>query len=90
MTRFTLGALLLSEDVLRVVRRELRGLVDVKCSMDEIRSVLQNEVIKRDVLEGDKAASAARMVARAERKEQRQKARSAEEPVIGEDSPAAS
>ncbi len=77
LSRFTLGALLLSDDVLSVVRRELRRLVDVKCSTDEIKTVLQNEVIKREVLEGEKATAAARQVARAERREQREKAQAA-------------
>lgn len=80
LSRFTLGALLLSDDVLSVVRRELRRLSDVKCSVEEIKAVLQNEVIKREVLEGEKAAVAAKQVARAERREQRQKAQAAEAP----------
>jgi hypothetical protein len=73
LSRFTLGALILSDDVVTVIRRELRRLVDVKCSTDEIRAVIQNEVIKREVLEGDKATAAAKQVARAERREQREK-----------------
>lgn len=73
LSRFTLGALLLTEDVLTVVRRELRRLVDVKCSIDEIKLVLQHDVIKREVLEGDKAAVAARRVTKAQRKELRDK-----------------
>jgi len=83
LSRFTLGALLLSDDVLGVVRRELRRLVDVKCSSDEIKAVLQHEGIKREVLEGEKALAAARQVARAERRERRQKERDAAIPLEG-------
>lgn len=66
LSRFTLGALLMSESVVDVVRRELRRVASVRVSEDEVRAVLQNEVIKREVLEGDKAAQAARRVSRAE------------------------
>lgn len=76
LSRFTLGALLLSEDVIRVVRRELRRLVDVKCAMDEIKSVLQHEVVKREVQEGERAQAAARQLARAGRRERKERERS--------------
>lgn len=66
LSRFTLGALLLSDAVVDVVRRELRRVVEVKVEAEEVRAVLQNDVLKREVLEGDKAASAARRVSRAE------------------------
>jgi predicted type IV restriction endonuclease len=66
LSRFTLGALLLSDAVVGVVRRELRRVVEIKVEAEEVRAVLQNEVLKREVLEGDKATSAARRVSRAE------------------------
>jgi hypothetical protein len=66
LSRFTLGALLLSDAVVDIVRRELRRVVEVKVEADEVRAVLQNEVLKREVLEGDKASAAARRVSRAE------------------------
>lgn len=66
LSRFTLGALLLTECVVDVVRRELRRVAGVKVDEEEVRTVLQNEVIKRDVLEGEQAMTAARRVARAE------------------------
>lgn len=66
LSRFTLGALLLTDAVVDVVRRELRRVVEVKVEADEVRAVLHNEVLKREVLEGDKASVAARRVSRAE------------------------
>jgi predicted type IV restriction endonuclease len=68
LSRFTIGALLLSDSVLHVVRRELRKVVGVMVQCEDIREVLQGEVIKRDVLEGDKAVAAARVVRRADRR----------------------
>lgn len=79
LSRFVLGALLLSDDVVAVVRRELRRLVEVKVAPEEIRAALQSEVIKREVLEGEKAVAAAKQVARAERRERRER-----EQVAGE------
>jgi predicted type IV restriction endonuclease len=65
LSRFTIGALLLSDTVLHVIRRELRRVHGVKVEPEEVQAVLQNEVIKRDVLEGEKAVTAAKKVQRA-------------------------
>lgn len=67
LSRFTIGAVVLSDPVVDVIRRELRRVSpDAKIECDEIRSVLENEVLKRDVLDGDKPAAARKTVARAE------------------------
>lgn len=66
LSRFFLGAVLQTDPVLDVIRRELRRLSPgVKIETDEIRAVLSAEVLKRDVLEGEKAAEAKRQLGRA-------------------------
>jgi len=66
LNRFTLGAILLSEPVVDVVRRELRRTTPgIKVEPTDVRSLLITEVIKRDVLEGEKATAAKRQIARA-------------------------
>jgi hypothetical protein len=61
LSRFFLGAVVLSEPVLEVVRRELRRISPgVKIAVEEIESVLRAEVIKREVIEGEKADEARR------------------------------
>jgi hypothetical protein len=66
LSRFFLGAMLLSDPVLDVLRRELRRVSpEVKIETDQIEQVLMNEVIKRDVMEGEKAAEAKKKIARA-------------------------
>jgi hypothetical protein len=66
LSRFTLAALLQAPPVLEVLRRELRRVSpDAKIQTSEIQDVLLNEVLKRDVLEGDQAKSAKRAVSRA-------------------------
>jgi hypothetical protein len=66
LSRYFLGAIAVSDPVIDVMRRELRRLSpDVRIDSDEIRRVLSDEVIKREVLEGDKAEEARRKVSRA-------------------------
>lgn len=66
LSRFTLGALLLSEPVLEVMRREIRRLSpEARIDTDEIREALETDVLKREVLEGEKAEAARKQVTRA-------------------------
>lgn len=66
LSRFTLAALLVSDPVLDTMRRELRRISpDARIETEEICAVLVNEVLKREVLEGDRASAAKRLVARA-------------------------
>ncbi len=59
VNRFILGALILTDDVVSVIRRELRKMSDgVQITGEEICKVLKGEVLKRDVLEGDEAIKA--------------------------------
>jgi len=74
LSRFFLGAMLLSDPVLDVVRRELRRVSpDVRIDIEQIRSVLEGEVIKREVMEGEKAIEAKKKIARVANKIQRDK-----------------
>lgn len=63
--KFYLAAVVLSDPVLDTVRRELRRLSDAKLEIDDLREALKQEVIKREVLEGDKADGARKKVAKA-------------------------
>lgn len=66
LSRFYVGAMLQTDPVLSVIRRELRRMSpDVRIDSDEIRDVLVKEVLKREVLEGEKADEARKKVARA-------------------------
>jgi hypothetical protein len=65
LSRFFIGAMLLTPPVLDVIRRELRRVSpDVKIETDQIRTVLAAEVIKRDVMEGEKADEARKKIAK--------------------------
>ncbi|MFA6310823.1 MAG: restriction endonuclease subunit R [Sterolibacterium sp.] len=66
LSRFFIGAMLQTDPVLEVLRRELRRVSpDVRIDIDQIKSVLTTEVIKREVIEGEKAEEARKKIARA-------------------------
>lgn len=64
-SRYMIAALLLNNDaVISTVRRELRRVVDVGVDEEVILTVLRDEVIKRETLEGPAADQAARRVSK--------------------------
>jgi hypothetical protein len=74
-SRFFLGAMILDDSFLSTIRRELRKVSpDVKIDIEQIRSVLTHEVLKREVIEGEKADDARRKMSRLLGKEQKAKA----------------
>jgi hypothetical protein len=81
LNRFFLGAMILSDPVLEVIRRELRRVTpDVRIDVEEIANVLSTEVLKREVIDGDKAEEARKKIARAANKSLRAKAEAAVQP----------
>jgi hypothetical protein len=75
LSRFCIGAVIVSEPILRMIRRRLRGLApNVSVELDQIKEVLLREVLKRDVIEGDKADEARKRVNRAENRAKKSKA----------------
>lgn len=66
VNRFVIGAILTSEAVVNVVRRELRKMVPgLKVETDEIERILKGEILKREIIEGDSATKAKGRVKRA-------------------------
>lgn len=67
-SRFMLAALLVNDDeVIALIRRQLRRLTELLVPPETIVDVLRNEVIKREALEGDQATDAGRLVHRKSR-----------------------
>lgn len=74
LSKYTLSAILLSEPVLKMVRKQLRMTAPgLKTDLDQIKHVIEGEVLKREILEGERAISAQRQVKRATRRSQQQK-----------------
>ena len=88
LSRFFLGALILSDPVLDVIRRALRRLSpEVRIDNEQIRDVLNNQVIKREVMEGDKALEARKKISKLINKNTRQDI--AKRPADGQVAPSA-
>lgn len=78
-SRYVIGQLLLSESLLASMRRELRRLFPaVRATTEELRELLRTEVIKRDILEGERALAAEKGVRRGARRRLREKLASEE------------
>jgi hypothetical protein len=74
-SRYVIAQLLLAPPTVAFVRRQLRGLFEgVKIDEDAVERILRDEVLKRDVIEGDKAVEASKRVRRATRRRERVKA----------------
>jgi hypothetical protein len=59
LSKFVIAAVCQSDPVVDVIRRELRRICsDVRIQSEQITEVLLNEVLKREVVEGDKADEA--------------------------------
>src|ERR1043165_8062336 len=83
-SKFYLAAVVLGDPVIDTIRRELRRVSDVKVDADELRSLLREEVIKREVIEGEKAEAAHKKVTKSANKMLRiRKEGEDEEPAVG-------
>lgn len=68
LSKFNVAAIVRSEAVLAVVRRELkRAYPSLNPHVEQIKELVVNEVLKRDVVEGEKADEAAKRMRRANR-----------------------
>lgn len=76
--KYVVGQLLLTESVLRLLRRHIRNLSGgVKVTTEHLGELLRTEVLKRDVIEGERSEAAVKLV----RKLGRRKARSAHQAI---------
>lgn len=80
ISRFSLAAAILSEDMLKALRRELREMAPkLRIDADQLKAILENEVLKRDVVDSEEAQRARSAFARAARATARAKASAAED-----------
>ena len=67
-SKFNVAAVLRSDDVLAVARRELkRAFPALNPTVEQIRAMVETEVLKREVVEGEKADAAMKKIRRANR-----------------------
>lgn len=75
LSRFFMGALVVSQPVLEIIRRELKRISpDVRIDTEQIKSVMLNGVLKREVVESEKTEEARKRIHRAAGKLLRAKA----------------
>lgn len=66
LNKFIISQLLISEPVTDAIRKTLKKLYpDTKCTNEEIGRIIADEIIKRDVLDDEKTATAKRAVTKA-------------------------
>ncbi|MCK5862703.1 MAG: type I restriction enzyme HsdR N-terminal domain-containing protein [Candidatus Hydrogenedentes bacterium] len=59
LNRYVIGNLIIGESVLGLLRRELKQLAGgMKIEIPEIENIVRNEVLKREIVEGDEAEAA--------------------------------
>ena len=69
LNRFTVAQVLLLEPVLSAVRRELRKIFpDIKVDTEQLGELLRDQIMKREVVEGDKVADASARIKKAMQK----------------------
>lgn len=75
-SKFSLAALLTSDNVLLALRKELKKLSPtIKVEDDFLKFTLQNEVLKRELVDSDEAKAASELIKKANKLQAKQKAK---------------
>jgi predicted type IV restriction endonuclease len=73
LSKFSIAAILSTDSVLSVIRKNLKLISpDARINAEQIRSVIENEVVIKEILQGDKADEARKRIARALKKVERE------------------
>ena len=74
LNRFVIGGFILSEPVINIIRRELRKFAEgLKVDNEEIEKIIRQEVLKREILEGDDASKTQAKIRRFYKKQLKEK-----------------
>jgi hypothetical protein len=77
-SKFSLAALLTSENVLVALKKELKKISPtIKVEDEYLKNILQNEVLKRELVDSDEAKAAAEVIKKASKLQAKLKAKSA-------------
>jgi len=83
VNRFTVSQVLLTDAVISCIRKEIRKLYPVvKIDQEQVRDILNNEVLKRDVIEGEKAKETQQKIRKLLAKITKQSEKKQEHPTI--------
>lgn len=82
LNRFTLAQIIRGEAVVNAIRREMRRLFpDLRVDIEAIQQIVENDVLKREVIEGDRSKEAILRVKKAQQKTARAANKSAAKTV---------
>ncbi len=82
MSRFNIAAILQSDDVGKIVRRELRrAFPSLKPDLERLHQVITNDVLKREVVQGEEANVAEQAWDAKDRRPQTQSRRRFQPPI---------
>ena len=85
LNRYTIAQILLTEPVVAAVRKELRRLFpETKIDQEQISDILNNEVLKREVIEGEKPKEVQKKISRLQNKLSKQAEKRAEPQAASE------
>jgi hypothetical protein len=80
LNRFTVAHTIMTDSIVSALRRELRRLFpDLKVDQEQIAQILETEVLKREVLDGEKAKDAAARIKKAVQRLNRKVAKASEQ-----------
>ncbi len=72
VNRFVIGAIILSEPVIAVIKREVKRVAaGGKVTDEEVSSIIRGEVLKRDIVDSDAATDAVKLVKKAQKQKLR-------------------
>ena len=87
VNRHTIGALLLTNKITTAVRTELRKLnPNIKADIEEIKSIIENEIVKREIHESEAGIEANKLIVRFIKKQERERAKAKTTPAAIEKS----
>jgi hypothetical protein len=78
-SKFTIAAVLLTDSLIEDLRKEIRRLSGIRVDEMYLKTLLQNEIIKRELIEGDDAEAATSTVKKMQRALARERKRADEE-----------
>jgi len=71
---YTVAQILLSDSIISAIRKEFKKLfADMKVEQEDILTILKDGILKRDVLDSDKAIEASKLVKKEQRKQEKKK-----------------
>jgi len=81
VNRFIIGNLILTEPVLKIIRRELRQISEgVNIDLQEIEQIIKSEVLRRNLVEGEEAEEAQKIITKFYRKKAQSQKRKNNQP----------